>query len=163
MVLGLTRAESRVAISVEGACSRVPDSVSNASRRSSPSPVLSADPSTSAASSPPAAAAYREILAHEMRHLKAYLDYLPKVEEGARALASPLRSASPCTRGAARRARAAAGANSTAAGCPSSRTRWRIEALQAAIDSPQEYARLSKVCRGEVQSLIGSTYEQAHK
>jgi hypothetical protein len=27
--------------------------------------------------------------------------------------------------------------------------------LQAAIDSSQEYARLSKVCKGEVQLLIG--------
>jgi hypothetical protein len=33
----------------------------------------------------------------------------------------------------------------------------RVERLQAAIDSPREYARLSKVCQGEVQSLIGST------
>jgi hypothetical protein len=30
----------------------------------------------------------------------------------------------------------------------------KVEALQAAIDSPQEYARLGKVCGGEVQSLI---------
>jgi hypothetical protein len=30
----------------------------------------------------------------------------------------------------------------------------KVERLQAAIDSPQEYARLSKVCKGEVQSLI---------
>jgi hypothetical protein len=28
--------------------------------------------------------------------------------------------------------------------------------VQARIDSPQEYARLGKVCRGEVQSLLGA-------
>jgi hypothetical protein len=33
----------------------------------------------------------------------------------------------------------------------------KARALQAGIDSPVEYARLSKVCQGEVQSLIGST------
>jgi hypothetical protein len=30
----------------------------------------------------------------------------------------------------------------------------KVERLQAAIDTPQEYARLGKVCAGEVQSLI---------
>jgi hypothetical protein len=44
-------------------------------------------------------------------------------------------------------------------------TRWmpyiknqmiKVEALQVAIDNPREYARLSKVCKGEVQSLIRS-------
>jgi hypothetical protein len=30
----------------------------------------------------------------------------------------------------------------------------KVEQLQAAIDTPQEYARLGKVCAGEVQSLI---------
>jgi hypothetical protein len=32
----------------------------------------------------PGSCAYREILAHEMRHLKAYVDYLPKVESRVR-------------------------------------------------------------------------------
>jgi hypothetical protein len=30
----------------------------------------------------------------------------------------------------------------------------KVERMQAAIDTPQEYARLGKVCAGEVQSLI---------
>jgi hypothetical protein len=30
----------------------------------------------------------------------------------------------------------------------------KVEVLQAAIDTPQEYARLGKVCGGEVQSLL---------
>jgi hypothetical protein len=93
----------------------------------------------------PGSCAYREILAHEMRHLKAYLEWLPKVEERAHAPRIALHRQAPvCAPGGAR---ALLQAMSTAAGCPSSRTRWRkVEALQAAIDTPQEYARLSKVC-----------------
>ena len=30
----------------------------------------------------------------------------------------------------------------------------KVETLQAAIDSPQEYARLSKACNGEIQNIL---------
>ena len=39
----------------------------------------------------------------------------------------------------------------------------RVETLQAAIDSPQEYARLGKVCAGEVESLIRMTNKHARR
>ena len=30
----------------------------------------------------------------------------------------------------------------------------KVEVLQAAIDSPQEYARLGKACKGEIQNIL---------
>jgi 8-oxo-dGTP pyrophosphatase MutT (NUDIX family) len=64
--------------------------------------------------------------------------------------------ASPCTRRRGQARARCAGANSTAAGCPSSSTRWRkAKRCRPRSTVPQEYARLSKVCQGEVQSLIG--------
>lgn len=103
----------------------------------------------------PGTCSYDEILAHEMRHLKAYLDHLPKVETVVRkALAArfdnkPLYAKAGQSRAALKR---------------ELETGWmpyidremkRVELVQAQIDTPQEYARLSRICKGEVQSLIG--------
>jgi hypothetical protein len=105
----------------------------------------------------PESCAYREILAHEMRHLKSYLDYLPKVEEQVRTRLGGRFSGKPLY--------ARTGESRMLLQREIDRN-WmpyikgemgRVEKLQATIDSPAEYARLSKVCQGEVQSLIGST------
>jgi len=104
----------------------------------------------------PGTCAYREILAHEMRHLKTYLEHLPKVESvvrngiavrfGGRPMYAP-----------AGQARSLLQRELDSYWVPYiKREMAKAEALQAAIDTPQEYARLSKVCQGEVQSLIGS-------
>lgn len=102
----------------------------------------------------PGTCAHREILAHEMRHLQAYRDHLPKVEVTVRAAlmkrfaAKPLYAPAGQAQGLLQR---------------ELDTGWlafikaeleKVEPLQAAIDSPAEYARLGKVCGGEVQSLI---------
>jgi len=109
----------------------------------------------------PDTCAYREILAHEMRHLKSYMDYLPKVEErarerlGRRFAGKPLYAASG-------RARDLLQGEIDRSWMPYIKAEMgRVEKLQADIDSPREYARLSKVCQGEVQSLIGSTRRSA--
>jgi hypothetical protein len=103
----------------------------------------------------PASCAFKEIFAHEMRHLNAYLDHLPKVEVVVRAalarrfeakpLYAPMGQATALLQGEIDRGwlpyiQAEMG---------------KVEVLQAAIDSRAEYARLSKVCQGEVQSIIG--------
>jgi hypothetical protein len=92
-----------------------------------------------------------------MRHLKAYIDYLPKVESRVREKMEPRFDGRPVM--------AAQGQSLRKVQQELDRT-WmpflkqemaRARARQAGIDSPREYARLSKVCRGEVQSFIRST------
>jgi hypothetical protein len=105
----------------------------------------------------PGSCAYREILAHEMRHLKSYLDYLPIVEDRVRAkLADRYRGRPLYARSG--QVRTLLQREIDLDWLPYIRDEMaRVERMQAAIDSPEEYARLSKVCQGEVQSLIGST------
>ncbi len=103
----------------------------------------------------PGTCAYQEILAHEMRHLKVYLDHLPKVELTVRkALADRF----------AKKPRYARVGQGGAALQREIETTWMpfmkrelegAEAKQVGIDSAEEYARLSRICQGEVQSLIG--------
>ena len=103
----------------------------------------------------PGTCAYDEILAHEMRHLKTYLDHLPKVESVVRKALSERFDNKPLY---ARRgqARAALQREVDTGWMPyMKRELVRVEAKQVLIDTPQEYARLSRVCKGEVQSLIG--------
>ncbi|MGJ7914296.1 hypothetical protein ACI48D_02295 [Massilia sp. LXY-6] len=158
VVLGLTRAESRVAISVEGSIAADADSgvecmLPQVAVSLSYLPIVVYVGSEFA----PGTCAYREILAHEMRHLKAYVEYLPKVESKVRASLASRFDGRPVL---APQGQALARVQAELDG------RWmpfikgemgKAKALQASIDSPGEYARLSKVCEGEVQSLIGST------
>lgn len=158
IVLGLTRTESRVAVQVDGALIASPDvAVECVAPRIAVTLYYLPIVVYVGSEFVPDSCAYREILAHEMRHLKSYLDYLPKVEERVRARLGG--------RFAGRPLYAHAGASRTLLQreidgnwMPFIKAEMgRVERLQAAIDSPQEYARLSKVCQGEVQSLIGST------
>ncbi|MGB9109782.1 MAG: hypothetical protein WCC39_13950, partial [Telluria sp.] len=157
-VLGLTRAESRVAISVEGALVASPDTPEEcllpriAVSLSYPPIVIYVGREFA-----PGSCAYREILAHEMRHLNAYRDFLPKVERTVGATLGRRFDDRPVY---AARGQSLRQVQAELDG------RWmpfikremaQAKGLQSAIDSPAEYARLSKVCRGEVQSLIGST------
>jgi hypothetical protein len=157
-VLGLTRAESRVAISVEGTIAADPDSgLECMSPRIAVS--LSYPPIVVYVGSEfaPGTCAYREILAHEMRHLKAYVEYLPKVERTVRASMASRFDGRPVVAPQGQ-ALARVQAELDERWMPFiKREMGRAKALQASIDSAGEYARLSKVCQGEVQSLIGST------
>jgi hypothetical protein len=158
VVLGLTRAESRVAISLEGLIVSDPDTGEECMlpqigvSLSYPQIVIYVGSEFA-----PDSCAYREILAHEMRHLKAYIDYLPKVESRVRETLGRRFDARPVY---------APGGQSLTRVQAELDGRWmpfikremgKAKALQAGIDSPGEYARLSKVCQGAVQSLIGST------
>lgn len=102
----------------------------------------------------PGTCAYEEILAHEMRHLKTYFDHLPKVEAVVRAALKTRFDVKPVY---ARQGEveAALKREFDAVWIPYfTKELSRVELLQARIDSPEEYARLSRVCKGEVQSLI---------
>ena len=156
IVLGLTRTESRVSIGVGG--KMLSDKVSG---YECVAPRIDVDvhylPIVIYIGSefPPTSCAYREILAHEMRHLQAYRDHLPKVEARVRAALLRRFGNKPLY---------APGGQARALLQREIDTQWMpyikaemslVEVVQQRIDSPQEYARLGKVCRGEVQSLIG--------
>jgi hypothetical protein len=102
----------------------------------------------------PGSCAYREILAHEMRHLDVYLNYLPQAEKivgdalARRFQGKPLYAPTGQARNLLQR-------EIDSGWMPFIKNEMtKVERLQAAIDTPQEYARLGKVCAGEVQSLI---------
>lgn len=102
----------------------------------------------------PGTCAYREILAHEMRHLETYQQFLPRAEKivgdalGRRFQGKPLYAPGGRARDLLQR-------EIDYTWMPFIKAELaKVEALQAAIDTPHEYARLGKVCAGEVQSLI---------
>jgi hypothetical protein len=160
-VLGLTRTESRVALGFKGA-------------------ILADPPSGYECVAPqidvslfyiptviyigrefiPGTCAYQEILAHEMRHLNTYLEHLPKVELVVRVALNKRFESKPLYAPAGQ-ARALLAKEIDTGWLPYIKSELgKVEVLQAAIDTPQEYARLSKVCKGEVQSLIGPPKRQ---
>jgi hypothetical protein len=157
-VLGLTRTESRVAIQIDGTLLASPDgAVECVLPRIAVTLYYQTIVVYVSRDFEPDSCAYDEILAHEMRHLKSYLDYLPKVEVRVRDRLAGRFAGKPLY--------ARAGESRMLLQREIDRN-WmpyikaemgRVERQQAAIDSPREYARLSKVCQGEVQSLIGST------
>lgn len=155
-VLGLTRTESHISIGLQARIISDPQSGLEC---------IAPDLSVSVTYVPiiiyvgseflPGTCAYQEILAHEMRHLKAYLDHLPKVETLVRAALKKRFAEKPIY---------AAGGQAKALLEKEMDARWmqyiktemgKVELLQGSIDNPKEYARLSKVCAGEVQLLIG--------
>lgn len=104
---------------------------------------------------PPDSCSYREILNHEMRHVRAYHRHLPLVEAAIRGKL-------------ARRAsgRFFYGRQGTVEGRLKAEIydKWlpvvdeeirKVDATQAQIDSAEEYNRMEKVCDGELQQLIG--------
>lgn len=103
----------------------------------------------------PGTCAYQAILTHEMRHLNAYMDHLPKVERLVRAALAKRFESRPLY---------APAGQSSALLSQEIHTGWmnyikaqlgKVDQLQAAIDSPQEYARLGNACKGEIGAIIG--------
>jgi len=99
--------------------------------------------------------AYKEVLTHEMRHLKAYNDNLPKVEKSVRE-ALIKRFADKPLYAPSGTAMSALSHEINSGWLPYIRGELsKVEIEQAAIDSPEEYARLAKTCGGEVANLLG--------
>lgn len=155
VVLGLTRTESRVSINVGGrllsdAAGGYECIVPHIEIRLYYPPIVV----YISREFRPGSCAYEELLAHEMRHLNAYLDYLPKAEARVR-LAFERRFGTQPLYARAGQAQSLLQREIDRGWMPYIKSEMaKVEALQAAIDSPQEYARLGKVCGGEVQSLI---------
>lgn len=103
---------------------------------------------------PPGSCSYQAVLSHEMRHLDTYLDHLPKTEARVRAALARRFESKPLYARAGH-AQHLLQREVNHSWLPYIKSEMaRVEALQRAIDSPQEYARLGKVCAGEVQSLL---------
>lgn len=102
----------------------------------------------------PGTCPYREVLTHEMRHVRLYTDHMQQVARSVRAALEARFGGMPMY---------APRGHSNAMLGREIDTRWipyikaelgRIEPLHDSLDSQEEYARLSKVCEGAVQSLI---------
>lgn len=154
-VLGLTKTESRVAVTIGGGLLQ---------DRASGYECIAPQIKVALYYAPivvyigrefhPGTCAYKAVLAHEMRHLNTYRNHLPKVETVVRAALARRFEARPLYAPAGQ-ARQLLEDEIDTGWMPYMKNQMAaVEVEQAAIDSPQEYARLSKVCKGEVQSLI---------
>ena len=155
-VLGLTKTESRVEIKLAGAI--LQDTAStyecvapHITVRIFYAPIVVYVGSEFALGS----CAYQQVLAHEMRHLRAYLDHLPIVEQLVRAALGhrfqnrPLYAPSGT-------ASAALGHEIDSGWLPYIKAEMaKVEMQQSAIDSPQEYARLGASCNGDISRIVG--------
>ena len=154
-VLGLTRAESSVSIAVKGRMLSDP-----ASGYECVAPRLEVNLTYLpiivyvGREFPPGTCSYKEILAHEMRHLQAYTDFLPQAEKIVRAALEKRFAGKPLYAPAGQARDLLQREIDTGWMTFIKNEMAKVERLQAAIDTPQEYARLGKVCAGEVQSLI---------
>lgn len=154
-VLGLTKTESRVAIGLDGEMLQDPASgyecvAPHITVKLYYAPIVIYVGKEFEAGS----CAYNEILAHELRHVKTYQDHLPKVEALVRAALATRFEAKPlyAPQGSAKNALAR-----------EINTGWmpyikgemaKVEVLQAGIDTAEEYARLGKACKGEIQHIL---------
>lgn len=103
---------------------------------------------------PPGGCAYKEILLHEMRHVRAYQYFLPRVEAGVRSLlARHFQARILYGQPAAVEATLTAEVYDKWLPLVDAEIR-KVDAAQAEIDSAEEYDRMEGVCDGEVQRTI---------
>jgi hypothetical protein len=154
-VLGLTKTESRVAIALQGPMLEDPASGYECVAPQITVKLFYAPVVIYVGKEFPAGScAYDEILAHEQRHLQTYMAHLPKVERLVQAALAKRFGDKPlyAPKGTAR---AALAREIDTGWLPYIKAEMaRVEIQQAAIDSPQEYARLGKVCKGEIQTIL---------
>ncbi len=103
---------------------------------------------------PKGSCAYAEIVRHELRHVKAYQEHLASIErEMAEAMTRRFATGTPWRGGVGQ---------TFVLLEKEMHERWmpyikreigRVEAAQALIDTPEEYARVSESCHGEIQRL----------
>ncbi len=102
----------------------------------------------------PGTCAYKEILAHEFRHMQAYLDHLPKAEQTVRDALARRFAGKPFY---APQGTAVSALNHevSASWIPFIRNEMaKAELAQVAIDAPEEYRRISYACDGEIQRIL---------
>ncbi|MGK5019439.1 hypothetical protein [Janthinobacterium sp. LB2P10] len=163
-VLGLTKTESQVQIGLAGPMLQDPASgyecvAPQISVKLNYAPVVIYIGREFA----PGTCAYDEILTHELRHMKTYMEHLPRVEKTVRAALAKRFEARPLYAPSGT-AKSALAREIDTGWLPYVKAEMRkVEVLQAAIDTPQEYARLSKACNGEIQTILaGKTQAAQH-
>jgi hypothetical protein len=101
---------------------------------------------------------YREMLKHEMHHVRLYQEQLPLAGEAVRAALTKRFSSGPfyAKRGSAK---ADLDQELTSYWMPVIRSELnKIEAMHRKLDSPEESFRLSNSCLGETSKLMGSFF-----
>ncbi|MES2933343.1 MAG: hypothetical protein V4805_07635 [Pseudomonadota bacterium] len=98
---------------------------------------------------------YQEILQHELRHVQIYQAHLPKVEATVREALSKAFQAQPLYAPAGQAQRLLQQKMDDGWLAYIQGEMNKVEAQQAQIDTPAEYARLSKTCGGEMQKILG--------
>lgn len=103
---------------------------------------------------PAGSCAYKEILKHELRHMNAYMEHLPKVEKTVREALAKRFQDKPLY---------APSGTAMSALTHEVDNGWmdfikaemrKVDAVQANIDSPEEYAHLSETCGGEIRNVL---------
>jgi hypothetical protein len=102
----------------------------------------------------PGTCAYKEILTHEQRHLKAYMDNLARVEKVVTAALNKRFAGQPmyAPSGTAMSALEHEINGTWFPFIQAEFDKGKIE--QARIDTPQEYARLAQTCNGEIAAIV---------
>jgi hypothetical protein len=102
--------------------------------------------------------AFREILAHEMRHVMAYQQHMPRVEAKVRVAMQQRFSAGPLY-GPIGQAYTDLRQEINSRWLPFIRAELaRVEAIQEDIDSETEIFRISNACQGDVAMVLNSHY-----
>ena len=156
MVLGLTKTESRIEVKLAGAI--LQDAASGYECVAPQITVrLFYDPVVIYVGRefPAGSCSYAQILAHELRHMKVYLDHLPVVETAVRAALAHRFEAKPLYAPSGT-ARSALEHEVNSGWLPYIKAEMaKVELQQEAIDSVQEYARLGASCNGEITRILG--------
>jgi hypothetical protein len=111
----------------------------------------------------PGTCPYREVLIHEMRHVRLYTGHMEQVARTVRAALAARFGDKPmyAPRG---QSNAMLGREIDVRWIPYIKAELaKVEPVHESIDSAEEYARLSKVCEGAVQSIIGPASSRNYK
>lgn len=107
---------------------------------------------------PVGSCAYKEILEHEMRHVKAYQDHLAAVEKVVQQDIARRFASDGIWRGEAGGSLARVSRELDERWLPYvNRELRKVDEAQSLIDAPEEYARLAEACNGEIRKLTGGS------
>ena len=155
-VLGLTRGTAIVKFQI-----RIPTFVSADGRMECASPQINViygfRPMTVyiAREFPPGSCAYQEIFEHELRHVRTYQEHLSNTERELVATLSKRFTSRGPWRGPVGETRARLQDELDSRWLPYiSREISRVKTIQAEIDTPEEYARVTDSCGGEIKRKI---------
>lgn len=105
---------------------------------------------------PEGSCAYKEIYEHEMRHVETYRTHTAAIEQPITEALNARFATGAAWRGPLGQTREKLQREMNERWIPFIQREFnRVEAQQALIDSPEEYARVAKACNGEIQTLSG--------